>query len=974
MIWGKRKKANGTTNRRSVSGKLGRALLAILLAATLIPCSPETPQAEAMEGTNNYSILYDIQNIDGTPALIEGNTLRVASTLDSKHYDFYSKPYLVRSTAGFKPKRTISLLSSWTLRLRSNITPLTSSEMNKKFYDVYISLGLGDSDTYSELDGIGICILGQIQVAGMSAPLTESYIMRLAKGENGEKLVYRNPTFPSSPPSVTIAYDAPTDTFTASMNGEQLTALDNFRTTYLGSDRAYLHITGGAEWSNENEPNYSTTNPEKRAPDTTRSISVSFESMSLPHLDPEISGIKLYRKNPTTGVFDLPVKKDDELEPNEIVRAVCTVRNINAGSITGSFREQFDMHLKLADTDAYPTRGIAPFADAAHPLQVDGKTVATAPGDNTLTGANGVPLTLVGTTPVEVSYYAKVNQGSAAVSVSHELIEDSFQGSQLKTVELLPKRALVPGDPDDPTLKPGTDYHYTRLPAANENGWNGIATSPVDVTFYAGDFDRFTVTGADGSALGTLSGGQKWTQSADVDALPVTYQAKNTVSEALSTTGEDTIRIDTQAPSLSHDADTGTLSADDTGAAGKATSGIWKIERVKADGRALGTEDITPQSHAAAAYADEQTRWDFPLTDGKGAATQAVADAQPGFYVATDAAGNRSAVFEVKEPETPVDPGPDEPTPPVDPTPDTPNKPGTDDPSGNNPGTDKPVAPTVTPKPSGDGDDPAPKPLAPTVTDKDPTTGLQHDTVEHALTLPTAPGSITPAMMGQLIADRYVVTANRPDGAITAGQVSLFDAAGNPVAAIDRTRPGTWVAEQTFTDSAGNSTTIRLAITVKENTISGTISSEGDGTAGSSNSAGSGSGTNGSNGTGTGNALLTRLTDLPQTGGLIGPCPLHILFLLMIFAVSAYSVLRLTDEPRRRNSDAYRNDEVLRARRYTVFDGLVHGVVALCAVALALRPFCLYDLLWAAATVVVVLFWSALFLHRSRSAKRAAAR
>ncbi|MCI8425370.1 MAG: hypothetical protein HFJ72_06915 [Adlercreutzia sp.] len=705
-------------------------------------------------------------------------------------------------------------------------------------------------------------------------------------------------------------------------------------------------------------------------------------------------------------MFDILVEPDDELEPDEVVRAVCTVSNANASSAASGYSERFNMHLKLADTEAYPTRGIAPFADAAHPLQVDGKTVATAPGDNTLTGANGVPLALVGTTPVEVSYYARVNRGSAAVSVSHELIEDSFQGSQFKTVELLPKRALVPGDPNDSTLKPGTDYHYTRLPAANENGWNGIATSPVDVTFYAGDFDQFTVAGANGATLGTLSDGQKWTQSADVDALPVTYQAENTASGALSTTGEDTIRIDTQAPSLSHDTATGALTADDTGAAGNATSGIWKVERVKADGRALGTEDVTPQSarqcpggvshaegtdadetayaamrhpsgalsHAAAAYADEQTRWDFPLADGKGAATQAVAGAQPGFYVATDAAGNRSAVFEVKEPETPVDPGPDTPTPPVDPTPDDPNKPGPGDPSDNNPGTDKPAAPTVTPKPSGDGDDPAPKPLAPTVTDKDPATGLQHDTVEHALTLPTAPGSITPAMMGQLIADRYAVTANRPDGAITAGPVSLFDAAGNPVAAIDRTRPGTWVAEQTFTDSAGNSTTIRLAVTVKENTISGTISSEDDDTAGSSNSADSGSGTNGSSGTGTGNALLTRLTDLPQTGGLIGPCPLHILFLLMIFAVSAYSVLRLTDEPRRRNSDAYRNDEVLRARRYTVFDGLVHGVVALCAVALALRPFCLYDLLWAAATVVVALFWSALFLHRSRSAKRAAVR
>ncbi len=971
MIWGKRKKANGTTNRRNVSGKLGRALLAILLAATLVPAIPHAADplpayAEEDGGfasTTDYTKVFNIENIVGKPVSIDGATLRVATTVGhsatTPMYEIDPDGTAWSSTGAFATKTEVSLLHDWEIHATPTASSIVPHSRSTHIIAVY---GLGLSSNPDPLKQSGYSWRYQ-RIWNESSPANTS--LEIYHTENGSFVESLEPVVAANWSNEDIRFYYNSKTGTLSLEAGGSTLANNIK-SLMRRDSAYLFLSGSLYW--QSKDGLATAN----APQGT--LQLTFDSMSIPHLNPQISSIKLYRLNQTSGLFDILVEPDDELEPDEVVRAVCTVSNANASSAASGYSERFNMHLKLADTEAYPTRGIAPFADAAHPLQVDGKTVATAPGDNTLTGANWVPLALVGTTPVEVSYYAKVNQGSAAVSVSHELIEDSFQGSQFKTVELLPKRALVPGDPGDPTLKPGTDYHYTRLPAANENGWNGIASSPVDVTFYAGDFDRFTVSSTDGSALSTLAGGQKWTQSADVDALPVTYQATNTASGALSTTDEDTLRIDTQAPSLTYDAATGALTADDTGAADKATSGIWKIERVKADGRALGTEDITPQSHAAAAYADEQTRWDFLLTDGKGSATQTVAGAQPGFYVATDAAGNRSAVFEVKEPETPVDPGPDTPTPPVDPTPDDPNKPGSGDPSDNNPGADKPVAPTVTPKPSGDGDDPAPKPLAPTVTDKDPATGLQHDTVEHALTLPTAPGSITPAMMSQLIADRYAVTANRPDGAITAGPVSLFDAAGNPVAAIDRTRPGTWVAEQTFTDSAGNSTTIRLAVTVKENTISGTISSEGDGTADSSGSAGSGSGTNGSNGTGTGNALLTRLTDLPQTGGLIGPCPLHILFLLMIFAVSAYSVLRLTDEPRRRNSDAYRNDEALRARRYTVFDGLVHGVVALCAVALALRPFCLYDLLWAAATVVVVLFWSALFLHRSRSAKRAAVR
>ncbi|WP_304425988.1 hypothetical protein [uncultured Adlercreutzia sp.] len=596
----------------------------------------------------------------------------------------------------------------------------------------------------------------------------------------------------------------------------------------------------------------------------------------------------------------------------------------------------------------------------------------------------------------------------------------------------------------------------------------------MDVTFYAGDFDRFTVTGAGGSALGTLSGGQKWTQSADVDALTVTYQATNTASGALSTTGEDTIRIDTQAPALSYDAATGTLSADDSGAPGKATSGIWKVERVKADGRPLSAEDITPQastaaeplipggtsaasddsvrhrpggvSHAeeasadsaadaamrhpsgalshAAALADGQARWDFPLTDGKGAATQTVADAQPGFYVATDAAGNRSAVFEVKEPETPVDPGPDTPTPPVDPTPDDPNKPGpgdgdddpnnptpdtpdnpdnpggnpkpptTDDPAPDTPGTTDPTFPAITPKPT--DEQPSPTPLAPTKTERDPVTGLTHAWMEDSLTLPCSSKPVSPAMMATLIAERYTVGTGLTSANISASTVRLLDADGNAVDAIDRTSPGTWYAEQTFTDAQGNRTTLRLTITVREDSASGSLTNTGSGS-----SQGNGSGNASADGNGTGGDTRTNftaaLTDLPQTGGILGPCPMHILFVLLALMATAYSLMRLRQ--RRTSAETQRQGQSRcptegvgtsafadagrrgqspcpteeggkvscggsaqqreRGRyHYHAFDALVHFVIIDGALILAWLAFCPLDYLYAAGVIALTLFWA----------------
>ncbi|MEC4184300.1 hypothetical protein VJ918_05695, partial [Adlercreutzia sp. R21] len=147
------------------------------------------------------------------------------------------------------------------------------------------------------------------------------------------------------------------------------------------------------------------------------------------------------------------------------------------------------MHIKLADTAEHPTKGLTPFVDGSHPVQVkqgggDFSNVATSASDDTVSGKNGVPVTLVGNTPVTVSWWAEISGvEGGAVTLSQQLVEDSFQGSQYATVELVDEHPLTPGDGTGSGV-PGRDWHYTRLPLANENGWN---TSPVTVTFYPGD-------------------------------------------------------------------------------------------------------------------------------------------------------------------------------------------------------------------------------------------------------------------------------------------------------------------------------------------------------------------------------------------------------------------------------------------------------------------------------------------------------
>lgn len=496
--------------------------------------------------------------------------------------------------------------------------------------------------------------------------------------------------------------------------------------------------------------------------------------MTLPHLDPVIEDVVLYREDGTA------IGKDDIVSPGEKVQVQCTVRNTYA--YPGS--EQYPMHVKLANTTANPTQGLTPFADASHPLQVNGTTVATAPGPNTVTGANGVPVTLVGTSPTTVSYWATISGATGgAVTLSHELIEDTFQGRKYATVELVAEQSLRPlpdgADPDDPSSwgVPGSDYHYTRLPQPNANGWN---TTPVAVQFFGGDFDSLTLAPANGDAAVSLADRQTWTRADDTDGYGVQISAANSETGDVSSKRDDTIKIDTSAPRLSLDPALGALTADDRPSdPSKATSGVWRLHRTGADG-SVGSGRAASR--------------EFPLADGAGAATQTVAGIANGWYVAEDAAGNLSAPLKVSSTEPPA----------------------VERPAGSLAGPGDPgYAPPVGP-PLGPGSDPVPGPTV-----KEDGEGLRHAVIEETVSEmidPAAPpfgGLLEPAEAMALMDYRYAASST---AAPTTKVDTLLDAAGDPIASFDTKVPGECTVKRVITDAQGNTTTILLHYsTIRDN-------------------------------------------------------------------------------------------------------------------------------------------------------------
>ncbi|MEC4185068.1 hypothetical protein VJ918_09635, partial [Adlercreutzia sp. R21] len=252
-------------------------------------------------------------------------------------------------------------------------------------------------------------------------------------------------------------------------------------------------------------------------------------------------------------------------------------------------------------------------------------------------------------------------------------------------------------------------------------------------------------------------------------------------------------------------------------------------------------------------------------------------------------------------------------------------------------------APAVTPKPgegdgNGDGNGGTPggnpggsdgrDPLPPSQVTVDPETGLTHAIINDSVTVVTNPSPLTADAMADLMLLRYNVQSALADGKLSYGAVHLYNAAGQKVSQIDRAKPGDWRAEQVITDSAGNTTTIRLAYLVREGSIGGTVGGDDDGNGGGSgtddgsgNGAGSSAGA-GSRGDGSGASSGSRwssmIHQLPQTGGILGPCPLHILFVLIMVLASAYTLMRLRQEAAERDERRRRDAEWEEFRREAV--------------------------------------------------------
>ncbi len=741
-----------TSRRPSFFNRLLRASLAVILAAGLLPLLPVAPvveEAEALSGTSNYANMFTIANRRGTPGSISGNTLRAAGLITAADSIKLSESSY-GSSAFFISKRAVPLNMSWRVRASVNfrnfglVPGATMTGANMMF-------GFSRTSASSSLQGVLLALNVNARSTGLEASVCQRTMTNSAGADvSGTR---KNISY-SSRYNVVFGYDVQNDKLTMSGAGPDR-EYPNVKSSLGGLSSAYMVLMGtlAAEFATS-----------KSKPLTNKEVSIDFDGVELPNLNPAIREVKLYDES---GKLLGP---NDVVNSGDKVRVVCRVYNNS-----GSRGEAYPTTLKLVGG---MTSGFTPFADSNHQTRVmTGTGAVVSASSQKMDGATGVSFTLSGTdnvgdrtTDTVVEYWGAIS-GSAgsAVTVGHQATENTFglSSSAVKTT-LLNERPLKPGDGSGSGAA-GHDYHYTRLPAPNANGWN---TSPVTVTFYPGDFDQMTLTPSEGAAKVLTGDDPAWMRSDDTAGVSLSAQAKDTESGAVSTQRAGLVKIDTSAPRIEGGGALGYTLTDVPADASKATSGIWRLHR-------------TDSSGAVAAGARSGVYRPFDLTNGDGAPTQAVGNLPNGYYRAEDAAGNLSAPLKVSSTEPPA----------------------VERPAGSLAGPGDPgYAPPVGP-PIGPGDD-VPDPAV-----TEDAGGLRHAVIEESVSQmidPSAPpfgGLLEPAEATAMMDYRY---ASASAAAPTTQADELLDASGNPIASFDTKVPGECTVKRVITDAQGNTTTILL--------------------------------------------------------------------------------------------------------------------------------------------------------------------
>lgn len=748
-----------SSGRKGISllGRLLRGAMAVLLMAGLLPLVPGSPAVEEAEADlvqcTDMNKLFYMKNNYGRPGAISGNRLTVANT---RSYAPLGYDNGWSSSADMNPYKPVSLLQSWDISATVFMDQVNSLAGLRcgQYGEVGFRLGAAqEANGYDEYLSVFEQSMGLSGSVEGAHPYRSLMLLKLwgadGKGQWEITRTYGSKSVTAGQEhEIWLGYDPTSNGGTLTFTHEE----QSFTATGIRNrfgDSAYLSLVGNLDWqsltSSVNAPSCMGY--------------VEFQKFGLPRFDPVISDIRAYRAD---GTLIDPEK--DLVEKGDRVRVVCTVKN----QFSDPRNEEYGVHLKLANTAAYPTKGAT----------IASNEPVTAGSDAYTFSGDGVPITLKGSTPVEVSYWCTIsaNKGDE-VSISHELVEDSFLSSYFKTLDIVEEQPLVSGgagegaDPDDPSTwgDAGKDYHYTRLPAANVNGWNN---SPVTVTFYPGDYDVMDLTPSQGSAKSLTVDDPAWTQSADTAGIDLSAQAKNTNTGAVSVTRAGKVKIDSDAPRLTVTGRAlGSYTADDTPTdASKVSSGLWRLHRTGASGVA---SDATVYREFATIGTDG---------DRAGAnQTESLANLPNGYYVAEDAAGNRSTPLKVGDTEPPTVERPD---------------------------LDGPDAPDPAGPPYDPTKDPVPSP-----TETEGEDGLRHAVIDETVTEiidPASPpfeGSLDETDAKAMMDYRYAASSA---ATIASTTDELLDASGNPISSLDTKAPGECLVRRVITDDQGNTTTINL--------------------------------------------------------------------------------------------------------------------------------------------------------------------